>query len=349
MLIPLAGMVQKTTIFSKVTKLLSGSHTPSKSSERKALEVWAISLLAAIFRMQLDDEQKATLIRRFVTETLSTVYLEDTLSSESLSLFISALPLADFVCLLNDSTIVHTLDANVLFCNMTSLFVTETDMLNGDPMQPFLRLMCTLMAHIPEMHRKESVDDMDLDEISVEHVGHDQKAAESQKRCFGRLNAPVFLQHLAKRLCESTNTNACCSFLTTYISRFSAHKSKVLSVLALYRPSAVLGAIWKNISESDLHRHLHRDPIYVGNLHSSEEKTLDAWSCLILFSELYSMILLTVGDDEFFGPSPPVPISDILAYTSTIKVFQVTRLRRFSCFGTGICWSQTLISNIPTS
>ncbi len=54
-----------------------------------------------------------------------------------------------------------------------------------------------------------------------------------------------------------------------------------------------------------------------------ESPLMSEWALFILFTDLYSRSLLTMSDDEFFGPRNFLQVPEIISMSAVLKVSDI--------------------------
>ncbi|KAI8913516.1 HECT-domain-containing protein [Gorgonomyces haynaldii] len=141
------------------------------------------------------------------------------------------------------------------------------------------------------------------------------------------LQTLVSKQHF-QTICKTirTNVNQFALFTVTLFSNCPNSKTELLTTV-LYQSPEILQVLYHSIMQSHL---------YKTQSLSFEPETLDSWNALFLFAELYSMLLFTCGDDEFFSEK-------------ILSIDQVIKLSKFlKDLGYHLLWREDLNGKVIT-
>lgn len=203
-----------------------------------------------------------------------------------------------------------------LFCNVVEI-VQNYHELTPDINIKYMSFLTKALSRLPDawfsqLNQDETIDDedgmiVDTFQFSSHHLLTFEYLCSSQ--------------HVLRLLSSDSNLEITCESLATLNFRFSSKKIEIQSVI-LYTfdhdfPQKLLTCFLNQNTDTFKHR----------SFDSSQ------WSMLALFCELFSRLLATMSNDEFFK-NPTIPLSQLIQFTYALKVLAFNIRKSFlTCTG----------------
>ena len=183
---------------------------------------------------------------------------------------------------------------------------------NSEDLISYASCILTLLNSFPHSlisSYNVQIEDADSDiegaAIVVEHDTYLEK-------CEERLVSNHHIVQLCRALENVKAYHIMALYFTKLMSVFSCKRDDILTFVLLQRSTPLLQGLWALIEENQM--------LASAETVTFEESASHLWSTLVFFAKLYRRTLLTMGDDEFFGPSAPLSLDHMKFISSRINL-----------------------------
>ncbi|RHZ57890.1 hypothetical protein Glove_382g38 [Diversispora epigaea] len=284
-----------------------------------------------------EDETYKLSLRKFITDIFTIPLLSHRINIEALSILSSRMPLHNLIVMLSEmnGNNWNLEQGSVLLSNLLVFAHRTIKKMNKDVMLAYLKVIQNLLLLIPTrllIDKPETDIIVNSDDDSDDEVIVQETTSSSPKIDPGILKGISYLfdsQHLISVFAFSKCADykallKISNFLMILINRWSSRKADLLhsiinGTLSMSENISSIRLLWEAFKNSDLARLLPVSQSLPIN-YFSEPSFSEQWGLFILLCELFSRILVTMGDDEFFNENQnPLKLSEIIEMSISLK------------------------------
>ncbi|KAI9088813.1 hypothetical protein DFS34DRAFT_639998 [Phlyctochytrium arcticum] len=333
-------------LYPSIRAYLLHHHVEQKQKDKSSIDAAASLSLLPIRSFQAHSSiHTRSAFSAFISHILTIEILPNRLSIEGIAQFSRYFPFEAVITQLNADPEIYTacmafkggFDCDpfaALLGNVLAFGGQRVGKLNPDALSAYLGVLQSLIQFLPDRYLNLLEQSADVQQILHEAEDNDDEEILSHpstppidprlKLWLSTLTKP--LQLIVKSLPpakpdmspqEIAHVQRVSNFLLSLMTRWPANKTDLATTL-LFRPDTqILGRIWHAFAHESTWSSLAAGRA----LHlivADPDKNGD-WPSLLLFSELLSRLLLTMGDDEFYSGTGSLPLDQLVDFTTVLK------------------------------
>ncbi|KAI9001958.1 hypothetical protein BC832DRAFT_593809 [Gaertneriomyces semiglobifer] len=282
-------------------------------------------------------------VPHLISEILTIELLPNRISIDSLGAVSRYLPFDDVIRMLaDDDTVLVSCDKQpsdpycALLANILAFGHQRVDKMSLDSVSAYISALQRVLQLVPAPYLREldehsipDAGDESADEIDepMNGVESDQKPLDPRIRRWlmvlvnaghlGIICKSMWTHSEAPRNFMLMHTRRVANLIMSLFIRWPGRKTSVSNILLFRSDESILSKLYAVIRQSSLFVALSGGASAMATFRDASIR--DDWLVIVLLTELLSRVLLTMGDDEFFGKDPPLPLSGIVELSSILK------------------------------